>query len=258
MIRYTAKDIIDRAEQLADLQNSDFISDSEKSMLLNEAWILLYQKIINANDKAFVKTISAYDGMNLPADCFQISALYIKKNKEQIQKVNSSQLDGYTIENDVLYLSPNYDNLEIMLEYFPEPRTLFYSSGKKESKSFSANPKLIIDDNLFIDSDDNLIEFSSDTTLGTVTPVGFMFSNGCISLSDETSIFKNYNGDTLESRSNIPFVVKGNEVTYDVIKSDDDLSAYLLYLSDKSEQVAYFVGKDLKLYTKTFEEVKQL
>lgn len=32
MLRYTTKDIIQRAEQLSDLENSDFISDREKTL----------------------------------------------------------------------------------------------------------------------------------------------------------------------------------------------------------------------------------
>ena len=36
MIKYTTKDIVNRAKQLADLNNSDFISWNENINLLNE------------------------------------------------------------------------------------------------------------------------------------------------------------------------------------------------------------------------------
>ena len=178
MIKYTSKDIVNRAEQLADLQNSDFISDSEKSALLNEAWDTLYQKIVNANDRTFIKTISAYDGMKLPKDFYQLSALYITKSKEQIERVNSSQLRGYNITNNILLLSHEYDDIEITLEYFPTPKTIFYNSGKKETRSFLVAPIVLLDDDIYLGSDSNLYSYSSDSQIGSFTDVMPCFLTG--------------------------------------------------------------------------------
>lgn len=258
MIRYNTKDIIERAEQLADLQNSDFISDSEKQALLNEAWSIFYQKIINSADKAFLRTVSVRNGYRLPSDFLQMSAIYIRDSKEQIQRINAAQRMGYDIINDTLFLSKDYDNLNIIMSYYPKPKTLFFSSGKKEKKAFFTAPKIIVDEDLYIDTDDNLCSFSADTVLQAVTASGLMLRNGSVSVENDITVFKNYNGETVESRETIPFVVRGNEVTYDTIKTDENLSNYMLYLTDKGNEQAYFVGKDLKLYTKDFEEVLQL
>ena len=258
MIKYTSKDIIERAEQLADLQNSDFISDSEKSALLNEAWSIFYQKIINSADKAFLRTVSVRNGYRLPSDFLQMSAIYIRDSKEQIQKINAAQRMGYDIINDALFLSKDYENLNVVMSYFPKPKTLFYCSGKKEKKGFTTSPKIIIDEDLYIDTSSNICSFSADTVVQPATATGFMLKNGCISVSDDVSLFKNYNGVTVESRETIPFVVRGNEITYDTIKTDEDLSNYMLHVTDQGNEQCYFIGKDLKLYTKDFQEVLSL
>ena len=258
MIKYNVKDIIERAEQLADLQNSDFISDSEKSALLNEAWCIFHQKIINSADKVFLKTVSARNGYRLPSDFLQMASIYIRDSKEQIQRINAAQRIGYDIINDTLFLSKDYENLNVVMSYFPKPKTLFYCSGKKEKKAFFTAPKIIVDDDLYIDTDDNLCSFSADTVVQGATVTGLMLKNGCISVSEEVALFKNYNGVTVESRENLPFVLRGNEITYDAVKTDETLSNYMLYVTDKEGEQAYFVGKDLKLYTKNFEQILQL
>ena len=71
MIKYTGNDIISRAEQIADLEHSDFISDEEKLALLNESFLMLYQKVIDSNDKLFTTTGYARSGMFLPPDFYQ-------------------------------------------------------------------------------------------------------------------------------------------------------------------------------------------
>ena len=50
MITYNAKDLIQQATMLADLQNSDFISWKENIMFLDNAWTELYQSLINHGD----------------------------------------------------------------------------------------------------------------------------------------------------------------------------------------------------------------
>jgi hypothetical protein len=73
MITYNASDIVKRAEQLADIENSDFISFSEKIALLNEAYQVLYQKGINKDVNAFVKYINTKDRViQLPRDFYQL------------------------------------------------------------------------------------------------------------------------------------------------------------------------------------------
>lgn len=125
MIKYSSIDIIKRAEQLSDLENSDFISDYEKLALLNENWTMLYQKLVDANDKTFIRTIPVRNGMDLPENLYQISAIYTKQNKQYINKINASQLCGYEVKNNRLYLSKDYNGIDVEMEYYPVPETLY-------------------------------------------------------------------------------------------------------------------------------------
>lgn len=133
MIKYSSIDIIKRAEQLSDLENSDFISDYEKLALLNENWTMLYQKLVDANDKTFIRTIPVRNGMDLPENLYQISAIYTKQNKQYINKINASQLYGYEVKNNRLYLSQDYNGIEVEMEYYPVPETLYLRDKMTDS-----------------------------------------------------------------------------------------------------------------------------
>jgi hypothetical protein len=256
MIKYTSKDIVNRAEQLADLQNSDFISDSEKSALLNEAWNTLYQKIINSNDRSFIRTLEAYDGLVLPSDFYQLSSLYVEKDRQQIDKVNPSQRSGYTITNDTLHLSADFDDVNVILEYFPTPKTIFYSSGRKDKRDFPSTPSVVIDEDLYLSASRELYSYSTGATGISVTVDGLRLKNGTLKSDKYGNVFTTYTGNV--TRKSTPFVIKGNAVTYDEVKSSDDLSAYLAMILDETEQIVYFLGADMKLYTRDFEEVMDL
>lgn len=269
MIKYTSKDIIERACQLADLENSDFISDKEKSMLLNEAWISLYQKIVNAGDKAFIKTLSAYDGMELPSDFYQLSALYVEKDRQQIDKVNPVQRIGYSIINNVIHLSSDFDDVSVILEYWPTPKTIFYNSGRTEKKDFSLKPFMILDDTHYIGYNGSVYYVCDFTTGAQLSAVSFDYlslkvKNGIVSrwvggssYSDTKQYLFDYMNTGWQYWKEQPFVIKGNEVTYDDIKTDDDLSDYIAVILDDSEEILYYITKgDFYIYDKNFNAVR--
>ena len=192
MIKYTTNDIIKRAEQLADLENSDFISDYEKLALLNESWQIIYQKIINANDKSFLKWTRVCDGMCLPSDLYQIAAVYVDKTHTQIPKMNISQRHGYEIVNNRIYLSDDCRDTTVVMDYFPIPKTL-----KLKEKTIDApftSEVLTTSRNIYAtkDGDDLIIkDLDSDFeyNLGTVTYNDIaLYSNGL--LIDATTGFK--------------------------------------------------------------------
>lgn len=124
MKKYTSEDIIQRALQLADLENSDFISDEEKIRLLNECYTILYQKVIDSGDKTWIKSVNVKDGDTLPEDLYQITAIYIEHSKDPIQKINSFQNPGYDIIGDKIKLSPCYNGMSIVMEYAPTFREI--------------------------------------------------------------------------------------------------------------------------------------
>ena len=57
-MKYNISDIVKAAKQIADLENSDFISWNENVRLLNEAWTAVHQKLINKGDFTFVNEIN--------------------------------------------------------------------------------------------------------------------------------------------------------------------------------------------------------
>lgn len=233
MIKYSSKDIITRAEQLADLENSDFISDYEKLALLNESWQMLYQKIIETNDKTFIKSVPAANNMNLPNDFYQLSALYIEQTKEQIEKINSSELNGYEIRNNRLILSKCYVGAKIVLEYYPVPPTLFLRE-KTIDCPFSndikaASHTLYIDNtNTIKDLNDNSVDFKIADEFDDYA----LFSNGAIFEKNGNYYFVNYENSEIAQLTDdfIPFVI--NNVLYVYNKStkqilDDNNNIYL-------------------------------
>jgi len=122
---------------LADLTNSSFITYSENLMYLNDAYTKLYQKMIDAGDKYFMKSYvingasssasmeSYYD---LPSDFYQLYSVQItptcvpilRKSKNEPQ---SSQ--RYDIINGQLVLYGNISD-NVRVEYYPVPATITY------------------------------------------------------------------------------------------------------------------------------------
>ena len=129
---YKASDIIRKARQLADLTNTDFITWDEEVSLLNDAYTMLYQKLVNIGDGSFVKPFVAFRGENvLPPDFWQIRSVNLVQNKivtpvkRRADSENYSSL-SYEIRFDKLYINGDYSNGEIIVEYWAKPKTLTY------------------------------------------------------------------------------------------------------------------------------------
>ena len=129
MIRYNASDVIKKAKQLADLENSDFISWNESITLLNDAYQNVYQKSINKGNNDFVRVIQTSEKcINLPRDFYQLKALTLKQdrfNTPIMRRPQNGSFDdlSYDIYNNTLLIN-GYSNGTIILEYYPTPLTL--------------------------------------------------------------------------------------------------------------------------------------
>ena len=128
MIKYTTKDIVNRASQLADLENSDFISWNENINLLNENWQKIYQQLIDNGDKTFIKeiTVTSDKVIKLPHDFYELFSVELVPSCTQIPRKAKSESErglGYDIINDELVLyGLNTENIRI--RYLPTPQTL--------------------------------------------------------------------------------------------------------------------------------------
>ena len=129
MIRYNASDVIKKAKQLADLENSDFISWNESITLLNDAYQNIYQKSINKGNNDFVRVIQTCEKcINLPRDFYQLKALTLKQdrfNTPIMRRPQNGSFDdlSYDIYNNTLLIN-GFSSGTIILEYYPTPATL--------------------------------------------------------------------------------------------------------------------------------------
>lgn len=124
---YTAKDIVRAAKQIADLENSDFISWNENIRLLNEAWTSVHQKLINKGDMTFVNEMSLTKEQYLPKNFYQVLSVLDNYNTPVPRYsigMNDSQI-WYKIINNKLILNGLHS---AKLTYFTKPQFLTYSA----------------------------------------------------------------------------------------------------------------------------------
>lgn len=123
--RITASKLVRRAEQIADISNTDFLNYEEKTEYLNSAWKNVYQTIINYNLNVFTvdaNLVGSAGVYPLPFDCYQIKSV---KNpytgREVPRKADSeSALGGYyEIVNNTIRLGPTVG--PIMITYWRKP-----------------------------------------------------------------------------------------------------------------------------------------
>lgn len=133
MLKLNARDLVKRAQQLADLENSDFISWNENMMLLNEAYQKVYQELIEHDDKTYLKPVTLEGGVasdnevrfDLPADFYQLYALNNARTNRCVvcnsinDPINTS---GYTIENNQIVIQGIHEDL--VMRYYPNPLTI--------------------------------------------------------------------------------------------------------------------------------------
>lgn len=132
MITYQSSDIIKRALQLADLENSDFLSFSEKIALLNEAYQTIYQKSINKDSNAFVRYINTSSKViNLPCDFYQLKAVTLNRGgyiRQVLRRPANGSLNdlSYDMINNVIQINGDVTGADICIEYFPQPSSLTF------------------------------------------------------------------------------------------------------------------------------------
>ena len=143
MIKYTTKDIVNRAKQLADLNNSDFISWNENINLLNENWQKIYQQLIDNGDKTFIKEFEtvSLNKIKLPCDFYQLFSVELIPSCRQILRKAKSESESsltYDIENDYLILYGTVSE-KIRIKYIPIPQTLTLQNETKDIDSDFSN-----------------------------------------------------------------------------------------------------------------------
>lgn len=190
MTTYNAKDLIEQAQMLADLQNSDFISWKENMMFLDNAWSDLYQEIINHGDKSFLKTFNFEgDRCELPRDFYQLHYIGYNDglNERPINRKSKTSLTNngpfYDLEGDevVVYNKIN-GTRKIEVYYYPVRDSITFASDDQKVNSITGTVIDVCDKNVFYGTG-NGYYFIRDIINGTEsdTTNGFMLTdNGVI------------------------------------------------------------------------------
>ena len=238
MVKYRASGIIKRAEQIADLENSDFISENEKLTLLNESFQILYQKVINTNDRFFIQEVTVEDGMELPYDFYQLSNLYVKRTHQPITKRNNVQTVGYEIKNNNIYLSEEYHNAEIIMEYIPCPPTIALKEKTKDSP-FIARP-LVANYKIYVTvSENKLLEvryIGSDNVIET--DIGYeptkeyaVYNNGILYTLGDVNTFYDFKKQKSVTLQDVPVILEDTLYLYNngnITDTDENTTGYII------------------------------
>ena len=135
-MKYTAKQIVDRALKLADVANTDYISHQEQVDYLNDSFKDLYQLIINKGDSQFIKEVelgaayntNEYTEYELPWDLYRVKCIQDKySGREILRKASTESVNSgtYDIINDKLRIY-GFSGSHLMMTYYIVPPYLSY------------------------------------------------------------------------------------------------------------------------------------
>lgn len=174
-MKYRASEIAYRAKQLADLTNTDFISNEEDILYINDAWKEFYQLLINKGDKQFVKevelagsTVNGQVEYSMPEDCYQI--LSIKNNYGIITRKADSESDTsntYEVVNDKIRLYGTQGHIVMTYYTVPEFITLPDKTIETELTYNTVNNFTDYIQNSFINSDNSVYNARTSELIAT-------------------------------------------------------------------------------------------
>ena len=136
---YKASEIVERAFDLANMQNTKFVSYREKLQYLNDSWREFYQYIINKGDLQFVVQVRLNQGsFTLPKNLYSIASIKDEENGQLYTRLAQTEAKNtplrYEIINDVLTVTGGSNNpvltyytVPVYLTFPAEPVALDYS-----------------------------------------------------------------------------------------------------------------------------------
>lgn len=134
-MKYRTSQIISRSKDLADIQNTDFLTHEEQTRYLNDSWFTVLQWMINKGDSQFVNEVilqpSSYGSITsyeIPFDLYRIKS--IKNAVTGSPIIRASVSDGinsntYDIVNNEIRLY-GVANSPILLTYYLKPLYLTF------------------------------------------------------------------------------------------------------------------------------------
>lgn len=194
-MKYLASEIVNRALQMSDLTNTDFISNEENIHLLNESWKEFYQLLINKGDKQFVKEVEL-SGSNLhgvaeydmPEDCYQIQSIKNPYNGSIIpRKAESESITScsYEVFNDKIRLYGTVGTVVMTYYTLPEFITVPNKTIYPDLTYATVSTATSNISNSFINSDNNVFNVVTSETIATTEANGTLIGNKLIVSSNE-------------------------------------------------------------------------
>ena len=261
-MKYLASTIAYRAKQLADLTNTDFISNEEDIYYINDAWKEFYQLLINKGDKQFVKevelagsTINGQIEYAMPEDCYQI--LSIKNNYGIITRKADSESNTsntYEVVNDKIRLYGTQGHIVMTYYTVPEFITL---PDKTIETDLTYNTVASYTDyiqNSFINEENNVYNARTSELVAT-TDSNLILKGGKLGVYDNT--LYDFDGNVVISDlpgngriidSNGMKWTKGNNTTWQSIAETKTIPAYTEGVMFKDGSVVGVLDNKLYLY----------
>lgn len=207
-MKYRASEIVNRALALADLSNTDFISNEEQIAYLNDSWKEFYQLLINKGDKQFVKEVQLYptNGFgvaeyNLPDDLYQIQSIRSNNGRVITRRAESeSETSGtYEIINDTIRLYGVAGNIIMTYYTVPEFITVPDKTILSEIDYGQINGTTNNISNSFINADGEMYnvvtgEHIADTSYGTLIGNKLIVRNNNLYDIDSNNLNVSYSG----------------------------------------------------------------
>lgn len=205
-MKYLASEIAYRAKQLADLTNTDFISNEEDIYYINDAWKEFYQLLINKGDKQFVKevelagsTINGQVEYAIPDDCYQI--LSIKNNYGIITRKADSESNTsntYEVVNDKIRLYGTQGH--IVMTYYTVPE-------------FITLPDKTIETDLTYNTVNNFTDYIQNSFINSENNVYNARTSELVAVTDNNLTLK---GGKLGVYNNVLYDFDGNTIIQDI------------------------------------------
>lgn len=239
-MKYTASSIVKRAFNLADLANTDFISYTETTEYLNDAWREVYDYIINHGDKQFVSEVilggpsssNFYTEYTLPWDLYRIQAIQSISGSYQVERRSPTGTTGYEIVNNKLriYGTASYTGLKLIYYRIP-----FYLSFPDRDISIGSTGDIVgtAGDSILY-SDGSVINSLSNETIANITDLewfaklgnGHYITDTALLGATDTDIeWKSFNNDIIHATQ-----LPADSTRYYIF--DNYYNAYLIYIDD--------------------------
>ncbi|MBQ0004157.1 MAG: hypothetical protein KBT21_11545 [Treponema sp.] len=231
-MRYTTREIINRALKLTDFNDDFFIGNRELTHLLNDNWYEAYSILVNKEDKTFLKTAILMNEDLLPYDMFKLHAV-----KDDNNNIMLKEQDYDIIGNRLILKHKN----SAKIEFYSNPHPLCLKNTEKELMNYNGVITKWEDGYIFADK----VSDFSGSNLQEISTVNTYLSNGYIL----NNVVYGYNRIPYTEKK----LIEGNEITYDTVNLNSSVENVIAVITNKAHSFFYFLDNSGNLYTQNDE-----